>query len=83
MAMTALIELNDFFLEEWSGILAVLVIRVAWLMPKRSETVQPSVFCFGLTGDWVSLLTAAVDSLDVILLIKSSIATTVVHEYPD
>ena len=54
MAMTALIELNDFFLEEWSGILAVLIIRVAWLRPVRLETVQPSVFCFGLTGDSVS-----------------------------
>ena len=51
MAMTALIELNDFFLREWSEIQAVLIIRVAWLMPVRSETVQPSVFCFGLTDD--------------------------------
>ena len=83
MAMTALIELNDFFLEEWSGIRAVLIIHVAWLMPKRSETVQPSVFCFGLTGDWVSSLTAAAGSLDVILLAKLFIATTVVHECPD
>ena len=46
----------------------------------RLERVQPSEFCFGLTDDLVSLLMAAVDSLDVILLTRSSTAVAVEHE---
>ena len=79
-AMNASIELNDFSLGEWSGLRAVLVTRVAWLRPVRLEKVQPSVFCFGLTGDSVSLLTAVVGSLDVTSLTNSSAAIVTMHE---
>ena len=74
------IELNDFFLEEWSGLLAFLVIHATRLRPARLEREQPSEFCFGLTDDLVSLLTAAVGSLDVISLTRSSTAVAIVHE---
>ena len=79
-AMINSVELNDFFLEEWSGLLAFLVIHATRLRPVRLERVQPSEFCFGLTDDSVSLLTAAVGSLDVISLTRSSTAVAIVHE---
>ena len=65
-AMINSIELNDFFLEEWSGLRAFLDIHATRLRLVRLERVQPSEFCFGLTDDSASLLTAAVGSLDVI-----------------
>ena len=65
-ATTNSIELNDFFLEEWSGLRAFLDIHATRLRLVRLERVQPSEFCFGLTDDSASLLTAVVGSLDVI-----------------
>ena len=41
-ATTNSIELNDFFLEEWSGLRAFLVALVTRLRPVRLERVQPS-----------------------------------------
>ena len=83
MAMTASIELNDFSLVESSGLRAALVIHAAWLRLVHLVRAQPSVFCFGLTGDSVSLLTAALGSLDVISLTESSIPVAVKHESPN